>query len=95
MIKALWKSATEMKLTEIEQLPHVLMVKALSLRNSSRIIYIALCNCKEPKSAASIAELVGESRAYVSMRLSQLEDQELVKAVKGANPREKLFTVIQ
>lgn len=71
------------------------MVKALSLRNSSRIIYITLCNCKEPKSASSIAELVGESRAYVSMRLSQLEDQELVKAVKGATPREKLFMVVQ
>jgi DNA-binding transcriptional regulator GbsR (MarR family) len=84
-----------MKLTDVEQLPHQLMVKALSLRNSSRIIYITLCNCKEPKSASSIAELVGESRAYVSMRLSQLEDQELVKAVKGATPREKLFMVVQ
>jgi len=84
-----------MKLADIEQLPHQLMIKALNLRNSSRTIYITLCNCKEPKSASDIAELVGESRAYVSMRLNQLEDQDLVKEVKGVNHREKLFMVVQ
>jgi DNA-binding transcriptional regulator GbsR (MarR family) len=88
-------SATTLKLTNVEQLPHQLMVKALNLRNSSRVIYITLCNCKEAKSASDIADLVGESRAYVSMRLHQLEDQDLVKEVKGANHREKLFMVVQ
>ena len=84
-----------MKLTGVEQLPHELMVKAINLRNSSRKIYVALCNCKEPKSASDMAKLVGESRAYVNMRLLQLVDQDLVKELKVENTREKLYMVVQ
>ena len=84
-----------MKLINANQLSPELLLKAANLRNSSKRIFVALCNCKEAKSASDIAEIVGESRAYVSMRLNQLEDQDLVKEVKGENPREKLFTVVQ
>jgi hypothetical protein len=84
-----------MKLTGVENLPHDLMVKAISLRNSSRKIYITLCNCTEPKSALYIANLVGESRAYVNMRLLQLVDQNLVKEVKVENHREKMYSAVQ
>jgi len=84
-----------MKLINANQLSPELLLKAANLRNSSRKIFVALCNCKEPKSSSDIAELVGESRAYVNMRLLQLVDQDLVKAVKGENHREKLYMVIQ
>jgi len=84
-----------MRLINANQLSPELLLKAANLRNSSKRIFVALCNCKEAKSASDIAEIVGESRAYVSMRLNQLEDQDLVKEVKGKNPREKLFVVVQ
>ena len=84
-----------MKLISPNQLSPELLLKAANLRNSSRKIFVALCNCKEPKSSADIAELVGESRAYVNMRLLQLVDQDLVKALKGENHRKKLFMVVQ
>jgi len=84
-----------MKLINANQLSPELLLKAANLRNSSKRIFVALCNCKEAKSASDIAKIVGESRAYVSMRLNQLEDQDLVKEVKGENPREKLFVVVQ
>ena len=95
VIKGLWNSATDMKMADIEHLPPNLLKIAVTLRNSSRTIFITLCHCKEPVSASKLAELVGESRAYVNMRLLQLVDQDLVKESKGENPREKLYTVVQ
>lgn len=84
-----------MKMLGAEELPHELMAKAITLRNSSRKIFVALCNCKEPKSSEDIAGLVEESRAYVNMRLLQLVDQGLVMELKVENHREKLYMVVQ
>lgn len=84
-----------MKLINANQLSPELLLKAANLRNSSKRIFVALCNCKEPQSVAEVAGIVGESRAYVNMRLLQLVDQDLVKEVKVENQRKKMFTVVQ
>lgn len=85
-----------MKLTDIDQLSPELLKKAILLKNCTRKIYVALCNCKEPKSSTEIAASVSESRAYVNMRLNQLIELNLVKEVKVENhkSKEKLFMVV-
>ena len=84
-----------MKLMNVEQLSPELINKAMNLRNCSRNIFVSLCNCKEPKSSSDIAKLVGESRAYVNMRLNQLLELGYVKEVKIDHKKEKLFVVVQ
>lgn len=84
-----------MKLINADQLSPELLLKAANLRNSSKKIFVALCNCKEPQSSVNIAKLIGESRAYVNMRLLQLADQDLVKEIKVEHTRGKLYMVVQ
>jgi len=85
-----------MKMADIEQLSPNLLKIAVTLRNSSKNIFITLCHCQKPTSASEIAELVGESRAYVNMRLLQLVDKNIVKESKSEeNRREKLYMVVQ
>ena len=83
-----------MNTLNIDKLPPEMLKKALGLRNCTRNIFIALCNCTEPKSSIEIAKMVGESRPYVNMRLNSLVDMNLVKYEKGMHGI-KLFTVIQ
>jgi DNA-binding MarR family transcriptional regulator len=84
-----------MKLIDENQLSPALLLKAANLRNSTKRIFVELCKCKEPQSVSAIAELVGESRAYVNMRLLQLVDQDYVKEVHVENSRKKMFMVVQ
>ena len=60
------------------KLPREILEKAVTLRNSVRKIYIALYTNGKPSTSTEIAQLVGQARAYVNMRLQQLVDMGLV-----------------
>lgn len=60
------------------KLPREILEKAVNLRNSVRKIYIALYTNKKPSTSQEIAQLVGQARAHVNMRLQQLVDMNLV-----------------
>jgi len=59
------------------QLPREILEKAVNLRNSVRRIYIALYSNGKPSTSTEIAQLVGQARAHVNMRLQQLVDMGL------------------
>jgi DNA-binding transcriptional regulator GbsR (MarR family) len=71
------------------KLPREILEKAVNLRNSVRKIYIALYAEGEPSTSTEIAEIVGQARSHVNMRLQQLVDMGLAKVeLKG---RKKYF----
>jgi DNA-binding transcriptional regulator GbsR (MarR family) len=74
------------------ELPREILLKAVKLRNAVRTIFIALYSIGKPVTAQEIAKIVGHARAYVNMRLNQLEDMGLVKSKQRG--KEKLFEVI-
>jgi len=59
------------------QLPREILEKAVTLRNSVRKVYIALYTNGKPSTSTEIAQLVGQARAHVNMRLQQLVDMGL------------------
>jgi DNA-binding transcriptional regulator GbsR (MarR family) len=66
------------------QLPREILEKAVTLRNSVRKIYIALYANGKPSTSTEIAQLVGQARAHVNMRLQQLVDMGLATVeIKG------------
>jgi len=73
------------------ELPREILEKAVKLRNAVRTIFIALYSIGKPVTAQEIAKIVGHARAYVNMRLNQLEDMGLVKSKQHG--KEKLFEV--
>lgn len=73
------------------KLPREILEKAVDLRNSVRRIYIALCTNGKPSTSTEIAELVGQARAHVNMRLQQLVDMGL--ATVERKERTKYFEV--
>lgn len=80
-------------MTTQKDLPKEILEKAVKLRNAVRQIFIDLYCFGEPKSAEDVAKNVGHARAYVNMRLNQLEDMGLVKSHKEG--KTKLFEVIK
>jgi DNA-binding transcriptional regulator GbsR (MarR family) len=75
------------------QLPREILEKAVTLRNSVRKIYLALYTNGKPSTSTEIAQLVGQARAHVNMRLQQLVDMGLAKVeLRG---RTKYFEVKQ
>ena len=74
------------------ELPREILEKAVKLRNAVRTIFIALYSIGKPVTAQEIAKIVGHARAYVNMRLNQLEDMGLVKSKQRG--KEKLFEVV-
>ena len=60
------------------KLPREILEKAVELRNSVRKIYIALYTNRKPSTSTEVAQLVGQARAHVNMRLQQLVDMGLV-----------------
>lgn len=72
-------------------LPVEIMQKALNLRNSTRLIFIALYVHGKPASSSEVAKLVGHGRAYVNMRLQQLVEMDY--AVVEQRGKEKFFEV--
>jgi len=73
------------------KLPREILEKAVNLRNSVRKIYIALYINNKPSTSQEIAQLVGQARAHVNMRLQQLVDMNLVTVERKG--RTKYFEV--
>jgi DNA-binding transcriptional regulator GbsR (MarR family) len=74
-----------------QQLPREILEKAVTLRNSVRKIYITLYANGRPSTSSEIAQLVGQARAHVNMRLQQLVDMGLVTV--ESKGRTKYFEV--
>lgn len=76
-----------------QSLPIEIMEKALTLKNSSRLIYIKLFELGKPSSSADVAQSVGHTRAYVNMRLEQLVELGIVKVESMG--KTKFFEVVK
>lgn len=74
------------------ELPKEVLQKAISLRNAVKTVYLALYAAGKPSTADEIAKIVGHARAYVNMRLNQLEDMGMVTS--KPHGREKVFEVV-
>lgn len=62
---------------ELEKLPRTVLEKAVMLRDPVRLIFVRLC-CRGPSTTVELAKEMGHARAYVNMRLVQLESMGLV-----------------
>ena len=66
-------------LVDVEKLPRNVLENAVKLNDSLKRIYITLYSCEEPSTPKELAKKVGYARAYVHMRLCQLESMGLAK----------------
>jgi len=66
---------------DVEKLPRKVLETAVQLNDSLKRIYITLYCCGEPKTPEEIAKKLGYARAYVHMRLCQLEHLNLAKRI--------------
>ncbi|MCW4034534.1 MAG: hypothetical protein NWF03_04140 [Candidatus Bathyarchaeota archaeon] len=64
---------------EVENLPRKVLETAVKLKDPLKKIYITLYCNDEPTTPKEIAKKLGYARAYVHMRLCQLESMNLVK----------------
>ncbi|MGD9131616.1 MAG: hypothetical protein PVH73_08620 [Candidatus Bathyarchaeota archaeon] len=65
----------------IEKLPRRVLETAVKLSDPLKKIYITLYSYGEPATPEEIAKKLGHARAYVHMRLCQLESMDLAKRV--------------
>jgi DNA-binding transcriptional regulator GbsR (MarR family) len=63
----------------VEKLPRKVLETAVKLSDPLKKIYITLYFCEEPTTPKEIAKKLGYARAYVHMRLCQLESMDLAK----------------
>ncbi len=77
---------------DVENLPRKVLETAVKLNDPLKKIYIALYSCGEPATPKEIAEKLGYGRAYVHMRLCQLESMDLAKRIY-AKRRVKFETI--
>ncbi|MHC3129089.1 MAG: hypothetical protein IBV52_03330 [Candidatus Bathyarchaeota archaeon] len=66
---------------DVEKLPRKVLENAVKLNDPLKKIYITLYSCGEPKTPKEIAKKLGYARAYVHMRLCQLEYMDLAKRI--------------
>lgn len=66
-------------LIDVEKLSRKVLETAVKLDNPLKKIYITLYCCGEPTTPRKIAKKSGYTRAYVNMRLCQLESMNLAK----------------
>ena len=66
---------------DVTKLPRKVLENAVELNDILRKIYITIYCCGEPKTPEDIAKKLGYPRAYVHMRLCQLEYMDLAKRV--------------
>ena len=66
---------------DVEKLPRKVLENAVKLNDTVKKIYITLYCCGEPITPIEIATKLGYARAYVHMRLCQLECMGLVKRI--------------
>lgn len=69
-------------MTTAIELPKEILEKAVTLRNAVRTIFIELFLFRKPVTVPEIASIVKHNRAYVNMRLNQLEDMGYVRHTK-------------
>ena len=63
----------------VEKLPRKVLETAVKLNDPLKKIYITLYSYREPATPKEIAKKLGYARAYVHMRLCQLESMDLAK----------------
>ncbi len=64
---------------DVTQLPRQVLETAVTLRDPLRKVYLTLFQLGKPSPTKIIAEEVGFARAYVHMRLIELEEKGIVK----------------
>lgn len=80
--------------TTTSDLPKEILERAVNLRNALRLIFIELYRARKALSADEVASIVGHERAYVNMRLNQLEDMGYVKSIPSPQSKKvKLYEV--
>ena len=79
-------------MSKTTELPRWVLERAVNLRNAVRAIFIELATSEKPITADEIAVKVGHARAYVNMRLNQLEDMGYIKHTHDG--KMKLYEVI-
>jgi DNA-binding MarR family transcriptional regulator len=67
---------------DVEKLPRDVLETAVRLNDILKKIYITLYCQKQPTAPKEIAKTLGYARAYVHMRLCQLESMGLVKRIE-------------
>jgi DNA-binding MarR family transcriptional regulator len=67
---------------DVEKLPRDVLETAVRLNDTLKKIYITLYCQKQPTAPKEIAKTLGYARAYVHMRLCQLESMGLVKRIE-------------
>ncbi len=63
----------------VKDLPRHVLEQAVMLRDPLRKIYLALVFLGKPSAPKDVAKEVGHARAYVHMRLIELEERKIVK----------------
>jgi DNA-binding MarR family transcriptional regulator len=66
-------------LIDVEKLPRNVLENAVKLSDSLKKVYITLYCLGEPTAPKEIAKKLGYARAYIHMRLCQLESMRLDK----------------
>ena len=66
---------------DVEKLPRKVLENAVKLNDPLKKVYITLYSYGEPATPKEIAKKLGYSRAYVHMRLCQLESMDLAKRI--------------
>ncbi|HDQ05621.1 MAG TPA: hypothetical protein ENN36_02720 [Candidatus Bathyarchaeota archaeon] len=66
---------------DVKKLPRKVLETAVKLNDPLKKIYISLYSFGEPATPKDIAEKLGYARAYVHMRLCQLESMGLAKRI--------------
>ena len=77
---------------DVEKLPRKVLENAVQLNGGLKKIYITLYCCGEPKTPKELAKKLGYARAYVHMRLCQLEHMNLV--IRSEDERRVRFQAI-
>ena len=76
----------------VEKLPRKVLETAVKLNDPLKKIYITLYSYGEPATPKEIAKKLGYARAYVHMRLCQLESMNLANRIE--NERKAKFEAV-
>lgn len=67
---------------DVEKVPRKVLENAVKLNDALKKIYLTMYCCGEPITPSEIAKKLGYARAYVHMRLCQLECMALAKRIE-------------
>jgi len=78
---------------DIENLPRPVLEQAVKLSDPLQKVYLILFQLGKPSTPKEIANLLGHARAYVHMRLMELEGRGIVKRSReGRNIKFEVIT---